>query len=123
LRRLHARCEHPEELPDGNEMPPDLDIQREVLSACAGVVSEHLRASEWADAAVCARDAAARIHEHKVPFRETVIRDIGAGELDVRLGTELLEATRWYRRTSKHLERITRHLSVSVAPVRVSSST
>ena len=122
LRRLHARCEHPEELPDGFELPPDLVAQREVLSACAGVVSENLHANEWTAAAICARDAAARIHEHKAPFRETVIRDIGAGELDVRLGTELLEATRWYRRTSKHLERITRHLSVSVAPARAPSS-
>lgn len=118
LRRLLARLEYPEELPNASEYAPDLVTQRNVLSACAGVVSEQLRANKWTDAATSARDAAARIHDHKAPFRETVIRAIGAGGLDVRIGTELLEATRWYRRTSKHIERITEHLSVSVAAAR-----
>lgn len=118
LRRLVARCEHPEELPDAGEYAPDLVTQRNVLSASTGAIIEHLRTNAWIDAATCARDGARRIHEHKAPFRETVIRAIGAGGLDVRIGTELLEATRWYRRTSKHIERITEHLSVSVAAAR-----
>jgi phosphate:Na+ symporter len=121
MRRLHERCTHPEELDTDSEHAQGLMMQRDVLSNCAAATAEHLRASEWTDAAACTRAAAAQIHDQKVPFRETVIRAIGAGELDVRLGTELLEATRWYRRTSKHLERITVHLSASVAQTRTTA--
>lgn len=122
LRRLHARCARPEEVGDGSEQAPDLIRQRDVLAAGAAAIADHVRANEWADAARCASDTAARIHEGKVPFRETVIRAIGAGQLDVRLGTDLLEATRWYRRTSKHLEGITLHLHASVATIRPPAS-
>lgn len=118
LRRLLARVEHPEEIEDDSDHARELVTQRNLLSTSAGDISDQLRANAWADAATCAAETAARIHDHKAPYREAVIRAIGAGRLDVRIGTELLEATRWYRRTSKHLERITAHLQTSVTPAR-----
>ena len=121
LRRLHARCALPEELDLDSEHASDLRAQRSVLRDSAGAIADHLQANEWAAAAACAGATAARIHERKVPFRETVIQAIGTGKLDVRLGTDLLEATRWYRRTSKHLERITEHMSASVAQTRTTA--
>ena len=46
----------------------------------------------------------------KTGLRADVMHAIGAGNLDVQTGTKQLDALRWLRRTSKHVERATAHL-------------
>jgi len=114
LQRLHERCETPEALDIDGEAPPGLAAQSRFLDDGAVSIAASIGSSRWDDAAHTATGLAGAIRDQKIPFREIVIEGIGAGDIDVRLGTDLLEATRWFRRVSKHIERVTVHMNASV---------
>ncbi len=110
LQRLHERCqEEPERL-------------RTVVS-CAGLAAERRALQgavarmlplaverQWQQAASTATRCALEVEGRVDPFRAEVLAQVAAGNLDVDGGTERLQAMRWLRRVSQHLQRIGSHL-------------
>jgi hypothetical protein len=61
------------------------------------------------------RACAQVLHRRVVPYREEVLAAVARGQLDVDAGTARLEAIRWLRRVSQHLERACYHLGAVAA--------
>ena len=54
--------------------------------------------------------SAQALHRRVAPYRQEVLAAVARGELDLDAGTARLEAIRWLRRVSQHLERACYHL-------------
>ena len=70
-----------------------------------------MRQDQWTQAAAVAAACARAVHRRVGPYRQEVLAAVACGELDVDAGTARLEAIRWLRRVSQHLERAANHLA------------
>ncbi len=114
LQRLHERCEEDEERAITARETEELAEECSLLINSIGSIIIDIEASNWLKAAEKAKDTAAKIHIKVRPYRRSVMAGIAGGTFDVYLGTGKLEAIRWLRRVSKHIERITEHVQLSV---------
>ena len=58
-----------------------------------------------------AAEAAESIRKEVKPYRRAVMAAAAAGEIDLNVTTRRLEAVRWLRRVSRHVNRIATHLA------------
>ena len=114
LQRLHERCEEDEERAITARDTAELAEECSLLINSIGSIVNDIEANNWLKAAEKAKDTAAKIHIKVRPYRRSVMAGIAGGTFDVYLGTGKLEAIRWLRRVSKHIERITEHVQLSV---------
>jgi phosphate:Na+ symporter len=113
LQRLHERCEEDHDrLRTAATSASLLQERRALLSAV-----ERLQAlaghGQWAEAAVVSGSCAQALHRRVTPYRQEVLAAVARGDLDVDAGTARLEAIRWLRRVSQHLERSCNHLAAT----------
>lgn len=114
LQRLHERCEEDEERAITARDTPELAEECSLLINCVRSIVADIEDNNWLQAAEKTNDAASKIHLKVRPYRRSVMAGIARGTFDVYLGTGKLEAIRWLRRVSKHIERITEHVQLSV---------
>jgi phosphate:Na+ symporter len=62
---------------------------------------------------VVSGSCAQALHRRVTPYRQEVLAAVARGDLDVDAGTARLEAIRWLRRVSQHLERSCNHLAAT----------
>lgn len=114
LQRLHERCEEEADRLSTVVTTEALGREREGLIRALEELIPLVREGRW-EAATPRADALARHLHHRVdPFRNAVMVEIASGALDVDDGTARLEAIRWLRRVSQHLQHICRHLQHTV---------
>ena len=114
LQRLHERCEEDEERAVTARDTAELAEECSLLINSIRSIINDIENNNWLQAAENAKAAAAKIHVKVRPYRRSVIAGIANGTFDVYTGTGKLEAIRWLRRVSKHIERITEHVQLSV---------
>jgi phosphate:Na+ symporter len=114
LQRLHERCEEDEERAITAKDTEELAEECGLLINSIRSIVEDIEVNNWLKAAEKAKDTAAKIHVKVRPYRRNVIAGIANGTYDVYAGTGKLEAIRWLRRVSRHVERITEHVELSV---------
>ncbi|TCS38842.1 Na/Pi cotransporter family protein [Reinekea marinisedimentorum] len=110
LQRLHERCEEDEDRAvtarDIETLLPYSRLTVESLQA----VDQYLKNHEWLLVAAQANKLHHDIHSVHEGFREDVMKSLAQGDIDMTQATDHLEAIRWLRRVSRHLDRISYHL-------------
>lgn len=111
LQRLHERCdEEPERLRtvvSSASLAGERQALQRLVERLIALSLEH----QWRQGADAAGRCARRFEQRVDRYREAVLDRVAAGELDVEAGTQRLEAMRWLRRVSEHLQRISSHLA------------
>ncbi|EDY37295.1 Na/Pi-cotransporter family protein/PhoU family protein [Cyanobium sp. PCC 7001] len=117
LQRLHERCTEERQRRQAVATASALRPERDRLLQCLDGLIPLLQRGAWPEALPLAEACARDLHHRVDPFRQAVMEQVAAGSLAVEEGTALLEAMRWLRRVSQHLQRICRHLVEVMEPV------
>jgi phosphate:Na+ symporter len=113
LQRLHERCEEDQDRLRIAATSAGLGRERQLLLATLERLPELVQQGRWPEASSVASACAQSLQCRVAPYRQVVLAAVAQGELDVDAGTERLEAIRWLRRVSQHLERTCHHLGGS----------
>ena len=114
LQRIHERCEEDEDRAQTAQVTTELANERTLLINSLEEIMALIQANRWPMAAELAHRISRQIHQKVEPYRATTINQVAVGQIDVLTSTERLEAIRWLRRVSKHVRRITQHMSQAV---------
>ncbi len=110
LQRLHERCEEDQDRLRTAATSAGLGSERRLLLDTLDQLPELVQQGRWPQASDLASASAQALHRRVAPYRQEVLAAVARGELDLDAGTARLEAIRWLRRVSQHLERACYHL-------------
>ena len=110
LQRLHERCEEDQDRLRTAATSAGLGSERRLLLETLDQLPELVQQGRWPQASDLASASAQALHRRVAPYRQEVLAAVARGELDLDAGTARLEAIRWLRRVSQHLERACYHL-------------
>ena len=110
LQRLHERCEEDQDRLRTAATSAGLGSERSLLLCSLDQLPELVQQGRWPQASDLASASAQALHRRVAPYRQEVLAAVARGELDLDAGTARLEAIRWLRRVSQHLERACYHL-------------
>ncbi|MEM1253866.1 MAG: Na/Pi symporter [Cyanobacteria bacterium P01_H01_bin.21] len=111
LQRIHERCEEDEDRAQTAQTTTALANENTLLLNSIEEIMKLIQTNRWLKAAALARLTSRQIHQKVAPYRATTINQVAVGQIDLLTSTERLEAVRWLRRVSKHIRRITYHMS------------
>jgi phosphate:Na+ symporter len=111
LQRLHERCEEEPERLRTVVSCASLASERQALQHLVDRMLPLTLERQWRESADAARQVARMLERRVDHYRDEVLARVAAGELGVDDGTERMEAMRWLRRVSQHLQRIGSHLA------------
>jgi phosphate:Na+ symporter len=111
LQRLHERCEEEEDRASMVQRTIELAEECNLLITTIDEVIEFVQANRWLKASQITYETSESIHRKVRPYRDETLNQVASSQIDVLTGTSRLEAIRWLRRTSKHIARITEHMS------------
>jgi phosphate:Na+ symporter len=114
MQRLHERCEEDEDRAATARKHPEFNKEREIMLSSVRQVIENIEATNWIDAAHAARQAVLEVRDNEDVMRTKVMKQIANKEIEMSVGTSMLQAIRWLGRVSNHIDRITDHLNQSV---------
>lgn len=117
LQRIHERCEEDEDRASTVKLTLDLAPEHQLLIEAMGETLTLVQANRWDNAAHRANLAAEVIHKKVRPYRQGTMTQVGSGQIDVVSGTARLEAIRWLRRVSKHINRICHHMNAALLAI------
>lgn len=115
LQRLRERCEEEPERASTVRQTNALQADRQDLLAALRELDPLVLSEQWSAAAQCSHAISRRLHQRVKPFRRDVMAEVASGGVAVDQGTQRLEAIRWLRRVSQHLQRISDHLETAAA--------
>mgnify|MGYP001795691850 CR=1 FL=1 len=110
----HERCEEDEDRAQTAQTTTELADENTLLLNSIEEIMTLIQTNRWPRAAALARRTSRQIHQKVAPYRVTTINQFAVGQIDRLISTERLEAIRWLRRVSKHIRRITHHISQAV---------
>ena len=111
MQRLHERCEEEQDRAITARESVELETIFNTLKAGLTIIIHHIESNEWSIAKEHSLEVTEFISSHAEPLRDNIMSRIATGSIDVPLATDQLEAIRWLRRVSKHINRITNHLA------------
>jgi phosphate:Na+ symporter len=110
MQRLHERCEEDAGRAETARTTAELSGAVHSIKTALDEISYELAGKNLHQAHSLAAQNLRFMDTHAEPLRADIMRDVASGKLNVREGTECLEAIRWLQRVSVHIERITDHL-------------
>ena len=113
LQRLHERCEEEQDRLRTAATSVSLAGERQQLLTALQELPALASEGQWLRAHAVASACAQALHGRVGPYRQDVLAAVARGELDLDAGTARLEAIRWLRRVSQHLERACHHLGAT----------
>lgn len=116
LQRLHERCEEDQDRLLTASTSASLARERQQLLTTLQELPPLLEQGQWLEACAAARASAQGLHRRVGPYRHNVLAAVASGGLDLDSGTARLEAIRWLRRVSQHMERACHHLGAIIVP-------
>ena len=117
LQRGHERCEEDEDRAVTVQGTDELAREHQLLVGTIYSVLGYVEANRWDQACHDANQTAGVIHKIVRPYREAAMAQVGCGQIDVAAGTARLEAIRWLRRVSKHINRICYHMNQAMLAI------
>ena len=115
MQRLHERCEEEKDRAITARESAELETIFNTIKSGLTIIMHHIESDDWSMATEHSREIAEFISSHAEPLREKIMSRIATGSVDIPLATAQLEALRWLRRVSKHINRITEHLTQTPA--------
>lgn len=114
MQRLHERCEEGEDRARTASTAPELLKLHDILINSISKDIEDISTSHWAQCTSRSNKTATHIHEEVEPLRALIVEKIARGSLYVDDATHCLEATRWLKRVSQHIARISFHFEQAI---------
>lgn len=109
MQRLQRRCEERLNKSAAAMQTPEFNHYIDITRQRLGKLQQAIALNDWQLAHEEAELLAAAISEESKNIRQTIVDSIAAGQLNILRGTDGLKATRWLRRVSAHLLRITHY--------------
>jgi len=106
MNRLYDRCYEDKERAVTAANTAELKPYLKILTDNIKQISQLSNDENWHDAAELSAKTATEIHQFAQQYRNKIMEDIGSGHLDIIEGTKQLEAIRWLRRVSKHINKM-----------------
>jgi phosphate:Na+ symporter len=113
MQRLHERCEEEEDRAITARETEELREECALLIQSITEILSLVDGNKWVQAAKLAKETSKKIHAKVRPFRASVMSRVARGEIYVNKATNYLEAIRWLRRVSRHVQRICEHVEKS----------
>lgn len=110
LQRLHERCEEEPERLRTVVSCASLASERQGLQRLVERMISLTLEGQWREAAAAGERCERKFEQRVDTYRDEVLARVAAGDLGVDGGTARMEAMRWLRRVSRHLQRIVSHL-------------
>jgi phosphate:Na+ symporter len=118
LQRLHERCEEDEDKTGIAKESEELkNIVNELNDNISDII-EKINKREWIEASKISDDLTNSIQNQSYNYREEIAYKIATGEMTVPNGSRKLEAIKWLKRVSIHINRICLHLGKAVISTR-----
>lgn len=117
LQRLHDRCIEEAQRAVTAREEAALTELRQLLMGGLQQMMQLVIDNKWKAAVDTTQQTSNEISVKVKLYRIQVMEDIGKGSMDVPEGTERLEAARWLRRVSNHVNSITRHFADAVQAI------
>jgi phosphate:Na+ symporter len=111
MQRLHERCEEDEDRAVTARQAEGLQEPSALLAGAISDVTECFGEKRWRRGAEIAAAAAEKIKVVVKPYRQAAMAAAAGGEAGLAVTTRKLEAVRWLRRVSRHVNRIASHLA------------
>ncbi len=112
LQRLHERCDEEEYRAFAAKNDVDLTAFVKQFILVVEKIIGNIEKQRWHGNAQLGSDANTIMLAQLTPVRDDVMSNIAAGNVTVPQATEKVEAIRWLKRVSYHVNRITHHLDV-----------
>jgi len=109
MQRLQRRCEESLNKSAAAMQTPEFNHYLDITRQSLNKLQQAIALNDWQLANHEAELLAAAISEESKNIRQTIVDSIAAGQLNILRGTDGLKATRWLRRVSAHLLRITHY--------------
>jgi phosphate:Na+ symporter len=103
------RCEDRDRIETARTAPELSGARTQLLDAVSAAVRA-LDTREWGAAIKTAATAEESIQGMVTPFRDATMADMARGEVEGPRGSQMMQALRWMRRTSKHIASIAEYL-------------
>jgi len=111
LLRLQERCEEDQErafaATKSKQLKPLIDLLINSVLQAQSLIENN----QWQEAKALTQQAKKEIHDFAQPYRHNIVEEMGNNKLSIPKGTRQLEAIRWLRRVSTHLNEIVNYLS------------
>ena len=109
MQRLLLRCKESLNKSTAAMQTPEFNHYIDITRQSLGKLQQAIELNDWPLAHQEAERLAATISVESKNIRQTIVDSIAAGQLNILRGTDGLKATRWFRRVSAHLLRITHY--------------
>lgn len=110
LQRLHERCEEEEDRAISARSTKDFNDMVKILSQSISDIIHYSKTRQWLKAKQSSKKAVLFIHKQTLHYRKKTASLIASDEIDVPEGSDRLEAIRWLKRVSIHINRINHHI-------------
>lgn len=117
LQRLHERCEEEEDRAISARSTVEFNDMVEMLSKSIADIIYYSQTRQWYKAKDCSKKTVLKIHKQTQKYRKVIANMIASNEIDVPEGSDRLEAIRWIKRVSIHINRINHHLRNAMVAV------
>ncbi len=109
MQRLQRRCEESLNKSAAAMQTPEFNHYLDITRQSMNKLQQAIALNDWQLAHQEAELLTTAISEESKNIRQTIVDSIAAGQLNILRGTDGLKATRWLRRVSAHLLRITHY--------------
>ena len=118
LQRLHERAEEDVERAHTAGQSKRMNAEFESLVEIINSTRKNIDELKWDKAVHDAKKVSDSIYENETQIRQDILADVTSNTIDVPESTHELEAIRWMVRVSKHLERISHHISTALVSLK-----
>ena len=114
LQRLHERCdEDGDNVNTANKSHELKNIVKELNDNILKIIDK-INNNEWQKATKISEDLTNSIQKQSYEYREKIAYEIAQGEIELLNGSTKLEAIKWIKRVSIHINRICYHLEEAI---------
>jgi len=111
LQRLHERCEYPPKCTFSNADPTEIhEFSGQLMNEIKNLIVA-IKTNQWITGLTEINQISNELSVNQQPFRKTILLKVSHQEFDITHATNVLEAFRWLKHITKHIERVTSHLA------------
>jgi len=111
MQRLHERCEEDEDRAIAARKTKELSTAVDLFISNITDAINTIESKNWEAAVSSNEEKTSAIFKQLEPLRDSIMTQVAAGKMNVPRATDTVEAIRWLKRVSTHINRITYHLN------------
>jgi len=111
MQRLHERCDEDKNRAIAARKTKELSTAVDLFISNITDTINTIESKNWEAALINNEEKTSAIFKQLEPLRDSIMTQVAAGKMNVPRTTDAVEAIRWLKRVSTHINRITCHLN------------